>query len=94
MGLFFTSLAILASVIAKTPTVAALLGFAGFALFSMLNISEVLMKFNPAGAAALVNNILYGLSTPQTDFLCLASTIAGTVLVFLLSFVIFKKQEI
>jgi ABC-2 type transport system permease protein len=94
MGLFFTSLAILASVIAKTPTVAALLGFAGFALFSMFNISEVLMKFNPAGASALVNNILYGMSTMETNLICLASTLVGTVLIFLLSYGIFKKQEI
>jgi ABC-2 type transport system permease protein len=94
MSLFYTALAILASVIAKTPTIAALLGFVGYAFFNLLNVSTGLQKFNPAGASSIVNNIIYNTSSTSTNIICLISTIIGTVLIFLLSYIIFKKQEI
>lgn len=94
MGLFYTSLAILASVIAKTPTTAALLGFAGYAIFNLFNISSGLQKFNPAGAASILNGILYNSSSVSSNIICLFSTIIGTILLFFVSYFIFKKQEI
>jgi len=94
MGLFYTALAILASVISKTPTIAALLGFVGYAFFNLLNVSSGLQKFNPSGASSLVNRILYNTSSSSTNMICLISTVVGTVLIFSLSYVIFKKQEI
>jgi ABC-2 type transport system permease protein len=94
MGLFYTSFAILASVGSKTPTIAALLGFAGYAFFNLLNISETLTKFNPSGAASLVNGILYGTISASVSTTCLVSTLIGLAMVFLLSYVIFKRQEI
>ncbi|PKL00806.1 MAG: hypothetical protein CVV56_03045 [Tenericutes bacterium HGW-Tenericutes-1] len=94
MGLFYTAFAIFASVIAKTPTTAALLGFAGYAIFNLLNVSSGLQKFNPAGASSLLNAILYNTSTTSANIICLISTIIGTVLTFTLSYIIFKKQEI
>jgi len=94
MGLFYTALAILASVISKTPTIAALLGFVGYAFFNLLNVSSSLQKFNPSGASSLVNSILYNTSSSSTNMICLISTVVGTVLMFSLSYVIFKKQEI
>lgn len=94
MGVFFTVLAILGSVIAKTPTTAALLGFLGYTVLSILNMIHGLPKFSPAGAMTLVNEILQGVSTPQTNLICLLFTLLGTLAVFLLSYFIFKKQEI
>lgn len=94
MGLFYTAFAILASVIAKTPTTAALLGFVGYAVFNLLNISSGLQKFNPSGASSLVNNILYNTSSTSTNVICLISTVIGILFVFFLSYIIFKKQEI
>lgn len=94
MGLFYTSFAILASVVSKTPTIAALLGFAGYAFFNLLNISETLTKFNPSGAASLVNGILYGIIPASVITTCLLSTLIGLAMVFSLSYVIFKRQEI
>ncbi|HOO44411.1 MAG TPA: ABC transporter permease subunit [Bacillota bacterium] len=93
-GLFYIALAILVSVISKTPTIAALLGFVGYAIFNLLNISESIQRFNPAGATSLVNSILAGTSTDFSNWLCLASTIIGTLIMLLGSYLIFKKQEI
>ncbi|MGD9910649.1 MAG: ABC transporter permease [Candidatus Izemoplasmatales bacterium] len=94
MGLFYISFAIFASVIAKTPTVAALIGFTGYAFLNLLNISETMTKFNPSGAISLVNGILSGTISLSTGIICLISTIVGMVLLFLWSFLIFRRQEI
>lgn len=94
MGCFYLALAIFVSVIAKTPTIAALLGFVGYALFNLLNISQTLQKFNPAGASSLVNTILAGQASSLTQWLCLGSTLMGTGLVLTAGYLIFKKQEI
>jgi len=94
MGLFYTALAILASVVSKTPTIAALLGFSGYAILNLLNVSETMATYNPSGAASLVNGILYGTISSSIGLICLFSTLAGTILVFSSSYLIFKRQEI
>jgi len=94
MGIFYIALALLTSIISKTPTIAALLGFAGYALFNLINIASTLQKFNPSGASSLVNSILYGTSTNIDNWLCLGSTILGIIIVFMMGYRIFKKQEI
>lgn len=94
LGLFYIGLAILASVLSKTPTIAALMGFAGFAVLNLLNIVTPVQKFNPAGAASLVNGILAGTATQGADWICLISTSVGIAAVFFASYVVFKKQEI
>ncbi|HAQ56645.1 MAG TPA: hypothetical protein DCR44_04520 [Acholeplasmatales bacterium] len=94
MGVFFTAVAVFASVISKTPTTAALLGFAAYALFSILNTIRGFSQYNPAGASALVNEILQGGSTTSSQLICLAVTAVAAILMFSAGYGVFKKQEI
>ena len=94
LGIFYIALAIFTSVISKTPTVAALLGFVGYAVFNLFNIAQSIQKFNPAGSASLVNNILAGTSSSIDNWLCLISTVLGSTIILGLAYMIFKKQEI
>ncbi len=94
MGLFFTSLAILMSVLGKTPTSSALLGFFGFAVLQILNISTRIALFNPAGASSLVNGVLYGSVELGDLWIQIVSTLLGTMILFISGYLIFKKQEI
>lgn len=94
MGVFFTAVAVFASVISKTPTTAALLGFAAYAFLSILNAIQGFSKFNPAGASTLVNEILMGGSTMENNLICLGVTAIVTFIVFAAGYGIFRKQEI
>lgn len=94
MGIFFTALAILVSVIGKTPTSSALLGFFGFAVLQILNISSKIALYNPAGASSLVNNVLMGSIELGDLWIHIVSTLLGTIILFVTGFLIFKKQEI
>ncbi len=94
MGIFYMTLALFTSVIAKTPTIAALLGFVGYALFNLLNIANSIQKFNPAGASSLLNQILVGASTNTDNIICLIATSLGIVVVYTITYMIFRKQEI
>lgn len=93
-GVFFTALAIFVSVIGKTPTTAALLGFFGFALLQILNISSKIAMFNPAGALSLANAILTGSIELNDLWIQIIATILGTLLLLVEAFHIFRKQEI
>jgi len=94
MGIFYATMAILASVIAKSPTTAALYGFVGYAVFNLLNIATGLQKYNPAGASSLVNSILMGASSNIDNWICLGATFLGIVIAFSVGYMIFRKQEI
>lgn len=93
-GVFFTSLAILVSVIGKTPTTAALLGFFGYALIQILNINNDIAMFNPAGAPSLVNSILMGTVELGDLWIQIMMTGLGTFVLLFLAYSIFRKQEI
>lgn len=94
MGIFYAAMAIFASIIAKTPTTAALFGFVGYAVFNLLNIATGLQKYNPAGASSLVNTILVGASSNSDNWICVIATTLGIVIAFLGGYMIFRKQEI
>ncbi|MCK7486712.1 MAG: hypothetical protein MZU97_15280 [Bacillus subtilis] len=94
MGVFFTALAIFASVIGKTPTSAALLGFFGFAVLQILSISTNIAMVNPAGASTLVNAVLAGSVAPNDLWVQIVVTLASTLVFLGSSFLVFKKQEI
>jgi ABC-2 type transport system permease protein len=94
MGIFFTSLAVLVSVLGKTPTTSALLGFFGFAIFQILNISNNMALFNPAGASSLVNGILADTIADEKLWIAIVSPIVASVLLLGISNWVFKKQEI
>jgi len=94
MGVFFTAIAIFASVISKTSTTAALLGFAAYAILSILNAIQGFAPFNPAGASALVNEILLGSSTTENNVICLVATALATLIMLSIGYGVFRKQEI
>lgn len=94
MGLFFTALAIFVSVIGKTPTTSALLGFLVYAILQVLNISIGLAVFNPAGASAIVNEIMIESFDLAELWKPITSALVMMVLFFVGAQYIFKKQEI
>lgn len=94
MGIFYTSLGIFVSTIGKTPTTSALFGFVGFALLQVLNISSDLATYNPAGASTIANQILANTFDLTRVWIPIVVTIASTLILFLISYFIFKKQEI
>ncbi len=94
MGVFFTALAIFFSIITKTPTVSALFGFLGFAVLSILNVIPKFAKFNPAGGINLINEMLVGNISTSSNLINISFTLIGSIILFIVSVLIFRKQEI
>jgi len=94
MGVFFTSLANFASVISKSPTISAIYGFVGLALITILNVIPKFSKFSPAGGAMLVTQIMLGIISQNDSIINLAFATLGTILLFAITYFIFRKQEI
>ncbi len=94
MGIFYTALAIFVSVIGKTPTTSALLGFFGYAVLQILNISNEIAMFNPSGASSIVNGVIAQTIDVQEIWIPILSVVIFSGLLFTLSQVIFRKQEI
>lgn len=94
MGLFFTAVAVFVSVIGKTPTTSALLGFAIFAILQIFNISMGLAVFNPAGASVIVNEIIKDTFEFSNLWKPITSSIVTMILLFVGAQYIFKRQEI
>ena len=94
MGLFYTSLGIFVSVISKTPTTAALFGFLAFAVLQILTISSDLAPFNPAGSTTIANEILANSFDLSTIWIPMLVTGLSTVILFLVTYIIFRRQEI
>ncbi len=94
MGIFYTALAIFVSVIGKTPTTSALLGFFGYAVLQILNISNEIAMFNPSGASSIVNGVIAQTIDLQEIWIPILSVVIFSGLLFTLSQVIFRKQEI
>ena len=94
LGVFYTALAIFVSTIGKSPTTSALLGFFLFAIFQVLNISNNMSLFNPAGASSIVNQILINNFDLNKIWISIIITLLGTILFFESSYLVFKKQEV
>lgn len=94
MGIFFTAVALFVSVIGKTTTTSALLAFAIYAVLQILNISIEIAVFNPSGASSIVNSILTGTIEQSELWKPILSTSFFSIVLFLLTNHIFKKQEI
>ena len=94
MGVFYIALGLLVSTIGKTPTTSALFGFFGFAILQVINVSSKLSLYNPAGASSITSQIL----TQTFDFdmlwISIVIPILSSVILFLISYMLFKKQEI
>ncbi len=94
MGVFYTALAIFVSVIGKTPTTSALLGFFGYAVLQILNVSNEIAMLNPSGASSIVNGVIAQTIDMQEIWMPILSVVIFSALLFTLSQVIFRKQEI
>ncbi len=94
MGVFYTSLAICFSVLTKSPTISALLGFLGFAVLSILNVIPHVQKFNPSGGIYFINQMLGGSISNIDQMFNIIFTLGFSLIVFGLSYMIFRKQEI
>lgn len=94
MGVFYTALALLFSVLTKSPTTSALLGFLGFGIFSIFNVVPNAAKFNPSGGIYFINRMLSGLISSSDQIINIVSTLVISTLIFIATLLIFRKQEI
>jgi len=94
MGIFLSAFAVFLSILAKSPAIAAIMGFAGFALLSTFNLAGSLVKFNPVGAPSLVNDILQGTAGNYDGLINIITTIIFTAAFLFAGLLIFRKQEI
>jgi hypothetical protein len=85
---------IFVSVISKTPTTAALFGFLAFAVLQILTISSDLAPYNPAGSTTIANEILANSFDLSTIWIPMLVTSLSTVILFLVTYIIFRRQEI
>lgn len=94
LGVFYTALGIFVSTLAKSPTTSALLGFFGFAILQVLNISENIALYNPAGAFSIVNQILVNNFDMSRLWIPVIFTLLFTGVFFFASYLTFSKQEL
>ncbi|MFA5543889.1 MAG: ABC transporter permease subunit [Bacilli bacterium] len=94
IGLVVTSLGIFVSVISKSATISALLGFAIFAVLGIFNSIPSLVKFNPLGGISMINSIMAGEINKTAIYIQFGSIILSTVFVVVTSITLFKKQEL
>ncbi len=94
MGIFYTALALFVSVLGKTATTSALLGFFAYAVLQILNISMDLAIFNPSGASSLINGILTDTLDQSRLWINILSASLFSLILFISGFLIFKRQEI
>lgn len=94
MGLFFTALSIFVSVVGKTPTNSALLGFFAYAVLQILNISNNIARFNPSGASSIVTGIITQTYDTGGLWIPIFSALLFSGLLFSASQLLFKNQEI
>lgn len=94
LGLFFTAIAVLLSVLFKTSTHAALVAFGLYAVLNILTILSDINPFNPAGSTVLAYDQLFRGSQINNLWINIGITLLLTVVLMWLSIRIFKKQEL
>lgn len=94
LGIFFTVTAIFTSTISKSPTIAALLGFAIYAVLNILTVFSSLNKFNPVGAGSVINNIIAGTSDISDNIISIISLVVLSIIMYISSLFIFRRQEL
>jgi ABC-2 type transport system permease protein len=94
LGLFFTMVAVMLSIVLKSTTHAALIAFGVYAFLNILTVFNGLNRFNPAGSAMLAMEGLKGENVRFPLVTNMIVTIALTVFLMVLSTRTFKKQEL
>ncbi len=94
LGIFYIVLAVFASIISRSSTIAAILGFAGYAALNLFNMAKAIIPYNPAGSASLVNHVMAGNYQVADITTNIISTIAGIAIITMASLLIFRKQEL
>jgi ABC-2 type transport system permease protein len=93
-GVFMISIAILASTLAKSYMVAAVLGFLGYIAISLIGIFPDIVKYTPAALSSLNVDVIKGTVSGSDMLLPIIQGAALSVIFVLSSVAIFKKQEI
>jgi ABC-2 type transport system permease protein len=93
-GLFFAVYAVFTSTLAKSPTSAAILGFAGYAVLSIPTAFAKLVKFTPAGLTAQSTNLVLDTAKTGDVYFSIAVALALTAAMAAGTILIFKKQEL
>lgn len=93
-GFFFAVFAVFASTLAKTPTSAAIIAFAGYAVLSIPTAFSKLVKFTPAGLTAQSTNLVLGTAKTGDVYVSIALALALTAVIAISTIMIFKKQEL
>lgn len=94
LGMFFTIVAVLISILFKATTHAALVAFGIYALLNILTILSDINRFNPAGSATLSMRMLMGDDVTTLIITNVITSIVLTVVLIFASIQIFKKQEL
>ncbi|TVP86093.1 MAG: hypothetical protein EA375_02185 [Acholeplasmataceae bacterium] len=94
LGIFFTMVAVLLSVLLKSTTHAALLAFAAYAILNILTILSDINPYNPAGATTLALNQLKGVDAIQPLLINVLISLVITIILAIASIRIFNKQEL
>lgn len=94
IGIVVSAIAIFASVISKSATISALLGFAIFAVSGIFNSIPSLVKFNPLGGISMINSIMAGEINTSAIYIQFGSILFFSALLLFASIYIFKKQEL
>ncbi|MFU8793404.1 MAG: ABC transporter permease [Acholeplasmataceae bacterium] len=94
LGLFYTMLAIVFSILVKQTTHAALISFAMYALLNILTIIPDLNRFNPAGSVSLSLAQLSSQLQIQNLTINIIVTIFVSVVLACVGIRVFNKQEL
>jgi len=94
LGVFYLTMGIFASVIAKTPTTAAILGFAGYAVINVPAMIPETAKYTPGGISVIGAQIISAQIDISGTIPVLVLTAASIVVFAAASILIFRKQDI
>jgi len=94
LGVFYAALAVFSSVVAKTPTTAAIIGIAGYAAFNIPLAIPGTAKYTPASLSAVGTGLISGTMESAEILITVLITAALCALFVLSSVYIFRRQEI
>lgn len=93
-GVFITSIVLLASTIAKSNTIAAVIGFLGFIGMSALSALPRVGKYFPSALAGLNMHILTGAEKATAALWPTATALLAIILLVAASVISFNRQEV
>jgi len=92
-GLFYIAVAMLASVLAKTVTSAAIISLAGYFLVSAMGAIPQIKKFTPSFLTETSSSLLTGKGWPDGAYLNISVVILMIIILLKTSVIVLKRQE-